>query len=51
MNCLSGQALTAYRSIALGDESTAYEDMRDKLLEAMELGIEQTRRRFWNPGR
>ena len=38
VNCLIGWAVTAYQSIALGGESTAYEDMHDKLLVAMGLG-------------
>ena len=52
INCLTGRALTAYRSVAAQDSADkTFGDLKDRLLEAMGLGIEQTRRKFWNPGR
>lgn len=51
VNCLTGRALTAYRSVVQGGECKHYDDMKDKLLEAMGLGIEQTRRKFWIPNK
>lgn len=47
VNCLTGRVLTAYRSVVQGGDCKSYDDMKDKLLEAMGLGIEQTRRKFW----
>ena len=51
MNCLTGKALAAYRSVVQGGDSKEYDEMKDQLLEAMRLGIEQTRRKFWTPSR
>lgn len=51
VNCLTGRVLTAYRSVVQGGDCKSYDDMKDKLLEAMGLGIEQTRRKFWTPSR
>ena len=51
INCLTGRALTAYRSVVQGGECENYEDMKDRSLEAMGLGLEQTRRKFWTPNR
>ena len=41
MNCLTGKALAA---VVQGGDSKGYDKMKDQLLEAMGLGIEQTRR-------
>ena len=49
INCLTGKALSAYRSVTETGSDENYDNMKDKLLEAMGLGLEQTRRRFWNP--
>ena len=51
VNCLTGKALAAYRSVVQGGDSKEYDEMKDQLLEAMGLGIEQTRRKFWTPSR
>ena len=51
MNCLTGRALTVYRSVVSGGEGESYDDLKDNLLDAMGLGIEQTRRKFWNTER
>ena len=53
VNCLTGKALSAYRSVAqvgVGDDD-GYDSTKEKLLEAMGFGIEQTRRKFWNTNR
>ena len=53
VNCLTGKALSAYRSVAqvgVGDND-GYDSTKEKLLEAMGFGIEQTRRKFWNTRR
>ena len=47
VNCRTGRALTAYRSVVSGGEGESYDDLKDNLLDAMGLGIEQTRRKFW----
>jgi hypothetical protein len=39
VNCLTGRALTAYRSVIQGGEDMDYDKLKDKLLEAMGLGI------------
>ena len=49
--CLTGRVLTAYRSVASGGEGESYDDLKGYLLDVMGLGIEQTRRKFWNTGR
>ena len=51
VNCLTGKALSAYRAVIQVGEDDHYDAMKDKLLEAMGLGIEQTRRKFWNPNK
>ena len=51
VNCLTGKALAAYRSVVQGGDSKGYDEMKDQLLEAMGLSIEQTRRKFWTPSR
>ena len=51
VNCLTGRALTAYRSVMEGGEPMDYDNLKDKLLEAMGLGLDQTRRKFWNPSK
>ena len=39
VNCLTGRALTAYRSVMEGGEPMDYDNLKDKLLEAMGLGL------------
>ena len=51
INCLTGRALTAYRLVVQGGECDNYEDMKDRLLEAMGLGLEQTTRKFRTPNK
>ena len=40
VNCLTGKALAAYRSVVQGEDSKGYDEMKNQLLEAMGLGIE-----------
>ena len=39
VNCLTGRALTAYRSLIERGEPVNYDNLKDKLLEVMSLGL------------
>ena len=43
--------LEAYRSITRGKDELTYPELKEKLLNALGLGLEQTRQKFWNPNK
>ena len=51
VNCLAGKALAVYRCRTRGTDEETYEALKEKILVALGHGLQQTRKKFWNPSR
>ena len=51
VNHLTGKALVVYRCRTRGTDEETYEALKEKILVALGHGLQQTRKKFWNPSR